>query len=466
MNQGDGGRRDDTKAVAKAEKKDDALASFVKGDVFKERAMAALPKYIDQRHWLSAVLTSVRRNPDLLKCNVASVAAALMDCAHYGLTPGSSFGLAHLVPFKRECQLIIDFKGYIECAWRAAKIIIRARAIFTNDEYEYEDGLTLKFRHRPTTTQKPGDIVATYAIATMEDGRSNLYFLPRWKIDDIKAHAKSAKFWGAYFEEMAIKSAVRRLWKYIPKTPEMISMAERDGADEGFGGISPSAGTFSDVFPDDDELVACSEGDCGAVLEEIVWLETAQRHGIDPGSPLCNQHLAAREAPPASKVEAKLKPQPVAQMTRDEKIEAMAPPPANPPVKEKPPESKPAPSPLPRREEKSQEPAKPATTAATPPAREGVRRLPDDAAAGRGAGDRVQPAQASEQKAKAAPVVNQATEDMRASIRTTLQGWGKSEVAALDRQLGPKFGATHTELLQNGGMKELAAMAELIEAMG
>lgn len=213
------------------------LEAFIASDRFAGEARRALPNFIHADQWLRAVLTCVRRTPALRNCNLQSVLQALMDCAQFGLAPGSAFGLAHLVPYGQECQLIIDYKGYIELAWRAAKVQIRALAVYEKDRFEYEEGLDFKMIHVPAFQGHPGELIGTYAVAATPDGRKSLYFLPRWKIDLIRqaslekvesARRRGKKIsdtpWEKNFDEMAIKSAVRRLWKYLPKTPEMADL--------------------------------------------------------------------------------------------------------------------------------------------------------------------------------------------------------------------------------------------------
>lgn len=212
------------------------LATMIESAHFKAEAEKALGKLVPTEQWIRAVMTCVRKMPALANCEPASVAQALMDCATFGLVPGSAFGLAHLVPFGRECTLIVDYKGFIECAWRSAKILIRGDVVYKDDAFQFELGMEEKLVHRPNYdgSREDKDIIGAYAVATMPDGRKQPFYISRKEIDALRKVALAKKRsgkpspWETNFPPMCVKSAVRRLWKFIPKTPDMIHLAEKD----------------------------------------------------------------------------------------------------------------------------------------------------------------------------------------------------------------------------------------------
>ena len=51
---------------------------------------------------------AIVRNPDLLECSPLSVVEAIMTARQLGLEIASPIGGAHLVPFKRKCQMVPD----------------------------------------------------------------------------------------------------------------------------------------------------------------------------------------------------------------------------------------------------------------------------------------------------------------------------------------------------------------------
>lgn len=182
----------------------------------------ALPKHIDAGRFTRIVLTEVRRNPSLLRCTPASLLGALMLSAQLGLEPGP-LGHAYFVPFKQEVVFIIGYKGMIDMARRSGQVsTIVARAVHEGDEFAYRYGLDDDLKHVPTA--EPGELTHVYAIAKFKDGGVVFVVLSKAEVETFHKRSPSANAstspWKSDYEAMAKKTAIRRLFPFLPVTAE------------------------------------------------------------------------------------------------------------------------------------------------------------------------------------------------------------------------------------------------------
>lgn len=195
----------------------------------------ALPKHMDADRMARIALTTIRTNPKLLECSVPSLLGAVMQAAQLGLEPGL-IGHCYLVPFKNgktgqsEVQFIIGYKGMIDLARRSGNIeSIYAHAVYANDTFEYEYGLHPKLVHKPAMTDR-GEFIGAYAVAHFKDGGYQFEFMPKEEIEKRRKRSKAASAgpWVTDYEEMAKKTVIRHMWKYLPISIEIQQQAAQD----------------------------------------------------------------------------------------------------------------------------------------------------------------------------------------------------------------------------------------------
>jgi recombination protein RecT len=196
----------------------------------------ALPKHMDADRMARIALTTIRTNPKLLECSVPSLLGAVMQAAQLGLEPGL-VGHCYFVPFKNgktgqsEVQFIIGYKGMIDLARRSGNIeSIYAHAVYENDTFEYEYGLHPKLVHKPAMTDR-GAFIGAYAVAHFKDGGYQFEFMPKEEIEKRRKRSKAANAgpWVTDYEEMAKKTVIRHMWKYLPISIEIQQQAAQDG---------------------------------------------------------------------------------------------------------------------------------------------------------------------------------------------------------------------------------------------
>jgi recombination protein RecT len=211
----------------------------------KAQILAALPKHMSPDRMLRIALTELRRVPKLASCDPLSFMGAIVQAAQLGLEPGSGLGHAFLIPFynsKRgitECNLLAGYRGLIELARRSGRIdSISARCVYAKDKFAFAYGDDEKIIHEPYTgPEERGAVTFAYAIARIKGSsvpqREVMSFS---QIDEVRRkHGKGNPVWADHFDEMARKTVVRRLCKYLPQSPELASVIALDDTAEATG---------------------------------------------------------------------------------------------------------------------------------------------------------------------------------------------------------------------------------------
>lgn len=185
----------------------------------------ALPKHLTPDRMARLALTEFRKNPDLARCSAESIMSSIMRSSQLGLEIGADLGLAFLVPYGEECQLIIGYQGLVELARRSGMVRdIYAYPVRKGDVFQYKLGLNRDIIHDPAEVQdlKPEAITHVYGVCHMVDGGKHFQVMSRAEVDEIRAQSRTRKGgpWVTHFEAMAIKTVLRKLCKLLPRSAE------------------------------------------------------------------------------------------------------------------------------------------------------------------------------------------------------------------------------------------------------
>lgn len=220
------------------------------------RLQTIAPKgYKDVNRLSATIMSQVRANPKLAECNHLSILGAAIKCAMLGLSPGDSLGHCFLVPYKNECTFQLGYQGMIELAYRSGKVLsIAARAIYENDHFVYGYGIDDTLEHRPATGNR-GRFIGVYAIPKLVGGGVHFEVLDIADIERARKSSKAGTFgpWKDHFEEMAKKTAIRRLFKYLPVGTELNRAVAFDEKAE--AGINDNRQTAEAVLDGDFEVL-------------------------------------------------------------------------------------------------------------------------------------------------------------------------------------------------------------------
>lgn len=243
-------------------------------DSYKDQILAALDtRVVDPERFMRVALTVIRRQPKLEKCSLASILGAFVQSGQLGLYPDDLRGYIYLIPYlvtKRddndqilgrvfEADLMVGYQGWVELFRQsgfAAMNAVEGRIVHESDRFVF--GYAMKegrradyYEHVPSSEQDPGPETRYYAILNYSDGTSALHVLSRSQAEAHRdEYAKSKKKQGPWFHpmqfgEMAIKTAIRKITKYAPSSPNMRTAAALEELSE--AGLEQRLGAMIEI---------------------------------------------------------------------------------------------------------------------------------------------------------------------------------------------------------------------------
>jgi recombination protein RecT len=211
-----------------------SVKSWLTSDYFRQQVALTLPKHLTPDRFTRVALTALTRVPKLAECTPESVMKCMMTCSELGIEPDGR--RAHLIPFKNECTLILDYKGLVELAKRSGDVSsIYAQIVCENDEFTYDTG---QVHHTIDFRKERGPMYAAYTIITFKDGGKHSEVMTRSEIDAIRRRSKAANNgpWVTDYNEMAKKTVFRRASKWITLSPEIQDALDADADTPAFNG--------------------------------------------------------------------------------------------------------------------------------------------------------------------------------------------------------------------------------------
>jgi recombination protein RecT len=190
----------------------------------------ALPKGMDADRIYRIALTVIRKEPKFLQCNRDSLAGALLTASSFGLEVGNDE--AYLVPFGKECTLIIGYQGLAKLFWQhPLASLLSAEVVYEKDDFSYQKGLDPFLRHTPSMDEDRGKIRCYYAAAKLSTGASSFLVLTPPEIKELRAGkvGPDSRFKGGDPQHwMEKKTCIRQLVKLLPKSSQFAQAIEAD----------------------------------------------------------------------------------------------------------------------------------------------------------------------------------------------------------------------------------------------
>lgn len=216
---------------------------------FKGEIARALPRHINPDRMARIALTAFRMTPKLAECDPRSVFAAVIQSSQLGLEVGL-MGEAHLVPFGNQCQLIPGYTGLMKLVRQSGLVQdIYAHEVRVNDKFTLKLGMERSLEHEPLTApggfpasdEERGEVVGFYAVAVFKDGSRTFVAMGRKEVEKIRDNSrgyqaakrfKKESIWDSDFVAMGLKTVIRRLCKFMPKSPELATALAMDAVNE------------------------------------------------------------------------------------------------------------------------------------------------------------------------------------------------------------------------------------------
>lgn len=275
-----------TRAQNAVERQQDPTRATLKDQIKGMEAQFALamPRGSEAAQLVRDALTAINTTPKLAQCDPTSVLGALMTCAQLGLRPGV-LGHAWVLPYYSSkdrgyrAQLIIGYQGLVDLAHRTGRIAsLIAREVHEHDHFDVDYGLADSLVHKPLLTGARGDVIGYYAIVKFTTGGHSFIYASRADVEKHRDKFASAKSregkifgpWVDHFDSMALKTVVRELAKWMPKSTEFASAISADGGVR--VDLSPAADvaqatTYVEADTVDAELVEPGDPDADAAAE-------------------------------------------------------------------------------------------------------------------------------------------------------------------------------------------------------
>jgi recombination protein RecT len=258
---------------------------------------AALPPQIPAERFLRTVLTTVQMNPDLVQCDRRSLLAACMKAAQDGLLLDGRE--AAPVIFRKKdrdggwtavVQYMPMLGGLLKKLRNSGELAsISAHVAYENDKFEYELGDHESITHKPHLGPNRGAPVAVYAIAKTKDGSTWREVMSVDEVEKVRnvSRAKDNGPWRDWWDQMAIKTVIKRLAKRLPSSADIDSIIASDNEASGFvqqqrptveatvtateGSLSRLRASISDTQPETTQETtneAASQNEAGATVSD------------------------------------------------------------------------------------------------------------------------------------------------------------------------------------------------------
>lgn len=268
-----------------------ALPSFYTADRFARACYNVLnPKNQKDANTVAAIK---RTTPE-------SFFGCLLACASLGLEPNGPLGHAYIIPYGNTCNLVLGYKGLIDLARRSGDVqAIVAHEVCQNDDFKFDFGTGELPSHTFDLTKPRGNMIAVYAIAKFKDGSYHFDLMTKAEVDQIRnlSKAKNSTPWAEHYVEMAKKTVIRRIAKYLPM--DVQKAAAYDGASLKYDAKSDeTSGLVFAGYDEEDE----SEN-----VESLSLEQQAQTSEIPPTVVTSTKAVAAAESIKASSAKRKPK---------------------------------------------------------------------------------------------------------------------------------------------------------------
>lgn len=185
--------------------------------------------------FVRTVLNEIGKTPKLSTADPTTLLGGVMLAAQLRLEIGSGMGEFYLTPRSDHgrdiCLPIIGYQGYIKLAMRSGLVVnVEGFLVREGDQFTYgassERGRFYDWAPRDFDESRPW----THAVASarMKGGGTSFVILTREQVMKRRPSYWDKGPWKTNEEEMSLKTAVRALMKFLPKSTDMGRAIEAD----------------------------------------------------------------------------------------------------------------------------------------------------------------------------------------------------------------------------------------------
>lgn len=217
--------------------KDVAVAAQTEINRYRPEFAKALPAHIPVEKFVRVAQTAVLNNPTLLTADRRQVMVELVKCASDGLIPDGRE--AAVVPTSRGPSYRPMVAGLLKLARNSGEIAsIHAEVVYRGEKFQPILGDDPRIEHeRDLERADTGEWIAVYAVATLKNGEKSRRVMSRAQVLRIRDRSdawrayKAGRIkdtpWNTDEEAMALKTVVRQLAKWLPRSTDKETPFER-----------------------------------------------------------------------------------------------------------------------------------------------------------------------------------------------------------------------------------------------
>lgn len=207
-------------------------------DSQSEELRRALPAHMPMERFSRVLQTATIKDSKLLLADRTSFWMAAMQCAQDGLMPdGREAALVRYWNMQKKCEVVQYIPmvfGILKKVRNSGQIAtITARVVHGGDKYRYwVDDEGEHILYEPSDDADTAVVRRVFAMARTKDGEVMVEPLSAADIEKIRqaSKAKDKGPWVDWWDEMAKKTALRRLSKRLPMSTDLDDLLRRDEA--------------------------------------------------------------------------------------------------------------------------------------------------------------------------------------------------------------------------------------------
>ncbi len=207
------------------------LEDYLGSDRFADQLKQILPEALDSDRFSTIAFRQIRLVPNLNRCDLASVAGAIMQAGSLGLEIATQ-GECWVIPRERprgsgnfEANLQIGYLGHLALMWRSTQVAgLCCDVVHSEDKFSYRKGTDGFLHHEPKEGRviEESSIRYAYAVINTVYGGTVWDVVDHVEIERLRSSGPSANSpaWNTWYDKMAIGKALRAAVKFCPKSRE------------------------------------------------------------------------------------------------------------------------------------------------------------------------------------------------------------------------------------------------------
>lgn len=189
-----------------------------------------LPEGMSVERFMYGIVTAVKKNPGLSKCDPQSVMLAAYEAAEVGCDLAPSRQLGWLIPYGELAQFQPSWRFFVQEAYKTGQVsAFYSEVVYAHDHFRREFAPKRILQHVPPNEGDRGEAIGCYALVEFKDGHFDFEYLTKEQIDRHRTASKmpNSLMWKTFWEEGWRKTPIRVLFKRLPlDNPGMEKLAE------------------------------------------------------------------------------------------------------------------------------------------------------------------------------------------------------------------------------------------------